>query len=177
VPGTKPRVNKRSSDEAVKAATGSRGQETDAPANLEVPERRTKCRAVVGPDGGRGIRTGARPSRFASEMHRRILRVSQQNVAGLYRKSLCGVDRGRPPKRLARRGEDGNQHENRQQILACRMGWHGGKGRLSVNSYAKGPEKTQVAVDHMKLANSKECTKMKSYWFEALNRLEAVFGA
>jgi hypothetical protein len=44
--------------------------------------------------------------------------------------------------------------------------------RLSVGFYSKGSEKTQVAVDHGKLANSKECAKMKSYWFHALNRLE-----
>jgi hypothetical protein len=48
--------------------------------------------------------------------------------------------------------------------------------RLSVGFYVKGPEKTQVAVDHSKLANSKECAKMKSYWFSALNRLEKTLG-
>jgi hypothetical protein len=26
----------------------------------------------------------------------------------------------------------------------------------------------------MKLANSKECAKMKTYWFEALNRLQEM---
>jgi hypothetical protein len=29
-------------------------------------------------------------------------------------------------------------------------------------------------VDHGKLPNSKECAKMKAYWFEALNRLEST---
>ena len=47
-----------------------------------------------------------------------------------------------------------------------------GDSRLSVGFYSKGAEKTQVAVDHGKLPNSKECAKMKAYWFEALNRLE-----
>ena len=46
--------------------------------------------------------------------------------------------------------------------------------RLSVNFYPKGSAKCQVAVDHMKLSSSKECAKMKSYWFEALNRLESL---
>jgi hypothetical protein len=54
-----------------------------------------------------------------------------------------------------------------------RAKWHDGQSRLSVNFYAKGSGKAQAAVDHMKLANSKECAKMKNYWFEALNRLEA----
>jgi hypothetical protein len=54
-----------------------------------------------------------------------------------------------------------------------RAKWDDGQSRLSVNFYAKGSGKAQAAVDHMKLANSKECAKMKNYWFEALNRLEA----
>lgn len=45
-------------------------------------------------------------------------------------------------------------------------------GRLSVYFYAKGAGKTQLAVDHMKLASSKESLKMKSYWSSALGRLE-----
>lgn len=49
--------------------------------------------------------------------------------------------------------------------------------RLSVGFYGKGARKTQVAVDHMKLANSKECAKMKSYWFAALNRLQEILEA
>ena len=55
---------------------------------------------------------------------------------------------------------------------SVRAKWNGGRSRLSVNFYAKGAAKTQVAVDHMKLSSSKECAKMKGYWFEALNRLE-----
>ena len=56
---------------------------------------------------------------------------------------------------------------------SLRAKWDSGKSRLSVNFYAKGAGKSQAAVDHMKLADSKECAKMKMYWFEALNRLEA----
>ena len=56
---------------------------------------------------------------------------------------------------------------------SLRAKWDDGKSRLSVNFYAKGAGKAQAAVDHMKLASSKECAKMKNYWFEALNRLES----
>jgi len=49
--------------------------------------------------------------------------------------------------------------------------------RLNVGFYVKGSAKTQVAVDHSKLANSKECAKMKSYWFAALNRLQGILEA
>jgi len=57
-----------------------------------------------------------------------------------------------------------------------RAKWNGST-RLSVGFYCKGPEKTQVAVDHEKLANSKESGKMKSYWFGALNRLQELLEA
>jgi hypothetical protein len=57
---------------------------------------------------------------------------------------------------------------------SLRAKWDGGASRLSVNFYGKGAGKSQAAVDHMKLSSSKECAKMKAYWFEALNRLEAV---
>jgi uncharacterized protein DUF4287 len=56
---------------------------------------------------------------------------------------------------------------------SLRAKWAEGKSRLSVNFYPKGPAKCQAAVDHMKLESSAECARMKSYWFEALNRLEA----
>lgn len=52
-----------------------------------------------------------------------------------------------------------------------------GKSRLSVGFMGKGPTKTQVAVDHGKLASSRESAKMKSYWFAALNRLQEMLEA
>jgi len=52
-----------------------------------------------------------------------------------------------------------------------------GASRLSVGFLGKGAAKTQVAVDHGKLANSRECAKMKTYWFTALNRLQNILEA
>lgn len=49
-----------------------------------------------------------------------------------------------------------------------------GDSRLSVGFYAKGGAKTQVAVDHGKLASSRESAKMKNYWFAALNNLQTM---
>lgn len=49
-----------------------------------------------------------------------------------------------------------------------------GDTRLSVYFYPSGGQKTRVAVDHMKLGSSKDVLKMKSFWFEALNRLESL---
>ena len=58
-----------------------------------------------------------------------------------------------------------------------RAKWDGGKSRVSIGFYAKGPQKAQVAVDHEKLAGAKESAKMKSYWFAALNRLQEILEA
>jgi len=52
-----------------------------------------------------------------------------------------------------------------------------GDSRLSVGFIARGPQKAQVAVDHGKLANSRDSAKMKNYWFAALNRLQDVLEA
>lgn len=57
---------------------------------------------------------------------------------------------------------------------SIRAKWNGGASRVSILFYKKGPEKSQVTVDHMKLASSKECAAMKDYWFEALNRLQKL---
>ena len=60
---------------------------------------------------------------------------------------------------------------------SIRAKWDGDHSRLSVNFYPKGAGKCQAAVDHMKLPSSKECAKMKAYWFEALNRLQEILEA
>lgn len=49
-----------------------------------------------------------------------------------------------------------------------------GTSRLSVGFIGKGAAKTQVAVDHGKLASSRESAKMKAYWFAALDRLQDI---
>lgn len=49
--------------------------------------------------------------------------------------------------------------------------------RLSVGFSTTPGGKTRVAVDHEKLANTKECEKMKSYWASALDRLESLLAS
>jgi hypothetical protein len=46
-----------------------------------------------------------------------------------------------------------------------------GASRLEIRFYAKGKAKTQVVIDHMKLASSSDVEKMKAYWSENLERL------
>jgi hypothetical protein len=47
-----------------------------------------------------------------------------------------------------------------------------GKTHLDVNIYPKGARKTQVTLQHTKLASAREAARMKKYWAEALRRLE-----
>lgn len=57
---------------------------------------------------------------------------------------------------------------------SIRAKWNGGASRVSILFYGKGPQKSQVTVDHMKLADSKESAQMRTYWFEALNRAQKL---
>jgi hypothetical protein len=56
---------------------------------------------------------------------------------------------------------------------SIRAKWDGGTSRVSINFYAKGAAKAQVAVDHMKLVSSKDSATQKQFWFDALTRLES----
>ncbi len=43
--------------------------------------------------------------------------------------------------------------------------------RLEIRFYPKGAAKTQVVIDHMKLASNADVEKMKAFWAESLERL------
>jgi uncharacterized protein YndB with AHSA1/START domain len=57
---------------------------------------------------------------------------------------------------------------------SMRATWIDGKTSLEIGFYAKGDEKSQVALQHSKLANEKAAAKMKSYWNKALDRLSEM---
>jgi hypothetical protein len=46
-----------------------------------------------------------------------------------------------------------------------------GTSRMEIRFYPKGAEKTQVVIDHMKLASRADVEKMKAFWSENLERL------
>jgi hypothetical protein len=54
---------------------------------------------------------------------------------------------------------------------SLRITWGDGKTHVDVGIYAKGSDKTQVSLQHSKLANVREAARMKKYWGEALARL------
>jgi len=55
---------------------------------------------------------------------------------------------------------------------SMRIKWADGYSNLEVYFYPKGENKTQVVVQHTKLANADEVTNMKNYWKEKLENLK-----
>ncbi|HUP90974.1 MAG TPA: DUF4287 domain-containing protein [Solimonas sp.] len=54
---------------------------------------------------------------------------------------------------------------------SMRMVWSDGHSRVAANFYPKGEAKTQVTVDHTKLASEAEVQESKASWRESLERL------
>jgi uncharacterized protein YndB with AHSA1/START domain len=60
---------------------------------------------------------------------------------------------------------------------SLRITWTDGSSNVEVNLTAKGDQKSQAAVQHGKLKNAHEVTKMKQFWKEALDRLQELLEA
>jgi hypothetical protein len=58
------------------------------------------------------------------------------------------------------------------QNKSLRAVWVDGQTNLDVDFYDKGPARTQVTVQHSRLADTDQAEAMKAYWAEALNRLD-----
>ena len=59
---------------------------------------------------------------------------------------------------------------------SIRAGWGDQGGRIDVQFYPKGAAKTQVTIQHNKLADADAAEQMKAYWIAALDRLRALVG-
>ena len=70
--------------------------------------------------------------------------------------------------------EDGLVVRTATTDKSMRVTWNDKKTSLEVNFYAKGPDKSQVVVQHSKLQDAKSSAKMKTYWGKALDRLRAA---
>jgi len=55
---------------------------------------------------------------------------------------------------------------------SMRITWAGGPTGVNVAFTAKGPRKSSVTVQHIKLAGAEEAERMKGFWAEALERLK-----
>ncbi len=57
---------------------------------------------------------------------------------------------------------------------SMRITWSDGRTSVDVNFYSKGDSRSQVVVQHSKLADVERAEMMKLYWREALVRLKGV---
>ena len=57
---------------------------------------------------------------------------------------------------------------------SLRITWKLGESSIDVGFYAKGGEKSMVAVEHSKLPDATAATRQKHYWGDALGRLKAL---
>lgn len=184
---TRPRVNKRSSDQAVKAATGKVWADWFKTLDKAGAKKLThqeiwailKEKHKVGTWWAQMV---------AVEYERAIgLRDMHQKCSGEYSASSSRTLTAPIAKIYAAWADDGARDKwlkggkleisTKTENKSVRGAWDGNKSRLSVNFYAKGADRTQVVIDHMKLADSKECEKMKAYWVEALDQLQGALGA
>jgi hypothetical protein len=60
------------------------------------------------------------------------------------------------------------------EAKSMRIAWGDGTSSVDVNFYARGPEKSQVVVDHKRLAGAGEVARMKAFWSEALEALKKI---
>lgn len=63
------------------------------------------------------------------------------------------------------------------EAKSMRITWIDGRSNLDVYFYEKGPGKSQVVVNHNRLADEDEATRMKEYWREQLLRLKNLLTA
>jgi uncharacterized protein YndB with AHSA1/START domain len=57
---------------------------------------------------------------------------------------------------------------------SLRITWSDGRSNVNVTLYRKGEEKSQVGVEHSKLRDEDEATRMKAHWADALKRLKEM---
>jgi hypothetical protein len=57
---------------------------------------------------------------------------------------------------------------------SARITWGDTGTSLSIDFYAKGKDKSQVVVQHLKLPNTEKATEMKLYWLKKLKELQDV---
>jgi len=120
---------------------------------------------TVGYEQARGLRApGQRVEGFAANASR----TNDAGVAHLYDAWSDAATRERwlldAPVEV-RRSTDGR---------SMRLTWTPGESRVAVTGAAKGPGKSQVAVEHAKLADARAAKAQKAYWTAALARLKAL---
>ncbi len=96
-----------------------------------------------------------------------VSRTIKTSVANLYKS--FGTEKARKPWL----GEDGLTIRTATPNKTLRITWNDGKSSLEISFSYKDDDKSQVVVQHGKLANARATAKMKKFWGAALDRLRA----
>jgi hypothetical protein len=182
----KPREAKRMSDEAVKERTGKVWAEwfkilDKAGAKKWVHKdiaRYLSEKQNVGPWWAQMVSVGYEHERGLRDQFQNCNGEFSANSSRTFGVPMVKIYKAWTDEKLRRRWLPGAKMEITTATpgKSLRAKWDGDT-RLSVYFNGKGAGRTQIAVDHMKLASSKECAQMKSYWFAALNRLQEILEA
>jgi len=123
---------------------------------------------TVGYEQGRGLRAKyEKPSGYAISGSKTI----GVSVARLYEAWQNQKARGRWLE------ESGLAVRKATPRKSMRITWADGQTSVDVNFYAKGDGKSQVTVQHSKLADAKQAESMKAYWADRLERLKGMLEA
>ena len=58
---------------------------------------------------------------------------------------------------------------------SARVTWSDGKTSLSIDFYAKGAEKSQIVIQHLKIENADKAAELKEFWKERVEALAELF--
>jgi uncharacterized protein YndB with AHSA1/START domain len=177
---TKPTRTPRMSDEAVKAKTGKTWKEWFAILDRAGAKKMSHQEIVkylhtshgVGPWWQQGVTVAYEQARGLRELHQKpsgfeisVSRTVNVPLAKLY-KAFANEK-----ARKAWLTEDGLVIRKTTIDKSVRVTWKDRNTSLEIGFYPKGDDKSQVAVQHSKLADAKAAAKMKTYWAKALDRL------
>ena len=173
----------RLSDAAVKAKTGKTWKEWFAILDKAGATRMTHQQIVkllntshgVGPWWQQMVTVTYEQQRGMRKVHEKpegyeisVSRTIRAPVAKAYK--ACGSEKSRAlwltEKGLVVRKATVNK--------CLRVTWKDGKTSLEISFLSKGDDKSQVVVQHRKLADAGSAAKMKTYWGKALDRLREL---
>jgi uncharacterized protein YndB with AHSA1/START domain len=175
----------RMSDEAVKAKTGKDWKQWFSILDKAGAKKLTHQEIVailnskhaVGPWWGQMVTASYEQARGLRDRHEKpagyeisVSRTLNAPLSAVYRSFANEKERS---SWLA---EDGLQVRKATPNKTLRVTWKDGKTILAIAFYSKEPGKSQVVVQHSKLADAKTAEKMKSYWTRALDRLRDALG-
>lgn len=181
----KPRETKRSSDQAVKAKTGKVWAEwfkiLDKAGAKRMPHKEIAAylrdEQNVGPWWGQMVAAAYEHERGIRERFQKCDEEFSASGSRTIAAPIAKAFAAWTDEKVRRRWLPDGKLEITTATPGKYVRGKWGASRLSVGFYGKGAAKTRVAVDHGKLASSKESAKMKTYWFTALNTLQEMLEA